>query len=123
MDVDAAAEECETLFVGVGKAPLNLHASHHLTGFMMEQLLADVYRTCTTPGFARVGAQTMVEDHLSALCEVMRLLIVGGSGVEPAPLCSTAPVFEAHIARWFDQRCAAIAESLANFYRTVAQFT
>ena len=54
----------------------------------------------------------------------MRLLIVGGSGVEPAPLAVQRQFFEAHIAPWFDQCCAAIAESsLANFYRTVAQFT
>ncbi|HQA34988.1 MAG TPA: molecular chaperone TorD family protein [Casimicrobium huifangae] len=124
VDVDAAAAEYETLFVGVGKAPLNLHASHHLTGFMMEQPLADVRTALATLGFARVGAQTMVEDHLSALCEVMRLLIVGGSGVEPAPLAVQRRFFEAHIAPWFDQCCAAIAESsLANFYRVVAQFT
>ena len=62
---------------------------HHLTGFMMEQPLADVRTALATLGFARVGAQTMVEDHLSALCEVMRLLIVGGSGLSQRPLpCS-----------------------------------
>jgi len=124
VDVDAAVEEYETLFIGVGKAPLNLHASHHLTGFMMEQPLADVRTALATLGFARIGAQTMVEDHLAALCEVMRVLIVGGSDVAPAPLDVQRSFFVAHISPWFERCCAAIAESsLANFYRTVAQFT
>ena len=35
-----------------------------LTGFMMEQPLADVRTALATLGFARIGAQTMVEDHL-----------------------------------------------------------
>ena len=124
MDEDAAKEEFEQLFIGVGKSPLNLHASHHLTGFMMEQPLADVRTALATLGFARVEAQTMVEDHLAGLCEVMRLLIVGGNGVEPAALSTQRQFFDAHIAPWFELCCSAIAKSpLANFYSVVAQFT
>lgn len=124
MDVDAAREEYDALFVGVGRAPVNLHASHHLTGFMMEQPLADVRRSLATLGFARVESQTMVEDHLAALCEVMRLLIVGADDVEQNDLSTQREFFEAHIAPWFESCCDAIAKSpLANFYVVVAQFT
>ncbi len=124
MDADAARDEYDALFIGVGKAPLNLHASHHLTGFMMEQPLADVRRSLATLGFARIEAQTMVEDHLASLCEVMRLLIVGGEGVEHSSLSTQRQFFEAHLAPWFEQCCDAIAKSsLANFYGVVAQFT
>lgn len=124
MDADASSEEYDKLFIGVGKAPLNLHASHHLTGFMMEQPLADVRRSLATLGFARVESQTVVEDHLAALCEVMRLLIVGGEGVEQAALSTQRQFFDAHIAPWFESCCDAIAKSsLANFYAVVAQFT
>lgn len=123
MDVDAAREEYDALFIGVGKAPLNLHASHHLTGFMMEQPLADVRTSLATLGFARLESQTVVEDHLAALCEVMRLLIVGGNGVEPGTLSSQSQFFETHLSPWFELCCDAIMKSpLANFYRVVAQF-
>jgi TorA maturation chaperone TorD len=124
MDEDAAREEYEKLFVGVGKSPLNLHASHHLTGFMMEKPLADIRAKLSELGFARIEAQTMVEDHLSALCEVMRLLIVGGNGVDVATLSTQRQFFEAHLAPWFGHCCDAISKSpLANFYSVVAQFT
>jgi TorA maturation chaperone TorD len=123
MDGDAASDEFEKLFIGVGKAPVNLHASHHLTGFMMEQPLADVRTTLATLGFARVEAQTMVEDHFAALAEVMRLLIVGGDGVEPSSVSAQRQFFSMHIEPWFEVCCAAISKSeLANYYGVVAQF-
>ena len=123
MDQDAASEEFEKLFVGVGKAPVNLHASHHLTGFMMEQPLADVRSALATLGFARVETQTVVEDHLAALTEVMRLLIVGGNGVQSSSVSVQRQFFTAHIEPWFDVCCTAIVKSpLANFYVVVAQF-
>ena len=53
MDAEAAEQEYTDLFVGVGKSPVNLHASHWLTGFMMErplaQLRADLARAGTGP--------------------------------------------------------------------------
>ena len=123
MDEDAASEEFEKLFVGVGKAPVNLHASHHLTGFMMETPLAEVRSTLATLGFARLEAQTVVEDHVAALLEVMRLLIVGADGIAPAALSTQKQFFESHISPWFELCCAAITKSsLANFYGVVAQF-
>jgi TorA maturation chaperone TorD len=123
MDEDAASEEFEKLFIGVGKAPVNLHASHHLTGFMMEQPLADVRSTLATLGFARIEAQTMVEDHLAALTEVMRLLIVGGEGVAPASVSAQRQFFSMHIEPWFEVCCSVISKSaLANYYSVVAQF-
>lgn len=123
MDADAAREEYDALFIGVGKAPVNLHASHHLTGFMMETPLAEVRGALAKIGFARLESQTIVEDHLAALCEVMRLLIVGADGIEPVTLSTQKQFFEAHIAPWFELCCSAIAKSsLANFYSVVAQF-
>ena len=124
MDEDAANEEYEKLFIGVGKAPVNLHASHHLTGFMMEQPLADVRGALATLGFARVESQTMVEDHLAALAEVMRLLIVGGGDVQPSSVSAQRQFFAAHIEPWFELCCTAISKSsLANYYIVVAKFT
>ena len=124
MDTDAAREEYEAVFIGVGKAPLNLHASHHLTGFMMEQPLAEVRNTLARLGFARIESQTIVEDHLASLCEVMRLLIVGAEGVPASSVLVQRQFFALHIEPWFESCCSAITKSpLANFYSVVAQFT
>lgn len=123
MDAAAAHDEYEELFIGVGRAPVNLHASHHLTGFMMEQPLADVRGALATLGISRVEAQTVVEDHLAALCEVMRLLIVGADGFEPANVATQRKFFEDHISPWFELCCGAIEKSsLANYYVVVAKF-
>jgi TorA maturation chaperone TorD len=124
MDSDAAREEFDALFIGIGKSPVNLHASHHLTGFMMETPLAEVRGTLATLGIARLETQTVVEDHLAALCEVMRLLIVGADGIAPAALSTQKQFFESHITTWFELCCTAITKSpLANFYSLVAQLT
>ena len=124
MDADAAREEFDALFVGIGRSPVNLHASHHLTGFMMETPLAEVRGTLATLGIARLESQTVVEDHIAALCEVMRLLIVGADGVAPAALSVQMQFFDMHIAPWFELCCSAITKSpLANFYSVVAQWS
>ena len=124
MDEDAASEEFERLFMGVGKAAVNLHASHHLTGFMMEQPLADVRSSLAQLGFVRIEMQTMVEDHIAALTEVMRLLIVGGQDVQPASLAEQRKFFTTHLEPWFEHCCLAVSKSsLANFYAIVAALT
>ena len=124
MDCDAAREEFDALFVGIGKSPVNLHASHHLTGFMMETPLADVRGSLAQLGIARLESQTVVEDHIAALCEVMRLLIVGAEDIEPAAVVKQRQFFESHIAPWVELCCTTIVKSpLANFYSVVAQFT
>ena len=124
MDADAAREEFDALFIGIGKSPINLHASHHLTGFMMETPLAEIRGTLAELGIARLESQTVVEDHIASLCEVMRLLIVGADGIEPAAVATQRQFFEAHIAPWVEGCCTIIVKSpLANFYSLVAQFT
>jgi TorA maturation chaperone TorD len=125
VDEDSTREEYEALFGGVGKSALNLHASHHLTGFMMEKPLSDIRSSLATLGLTRMASQSLVEDHLSALCEVMRLLIVGSEavGLNPATLQTQREFFEASIAPWFEKCCAAISKHpLANYFGVVAQF-
>jgi TorA maturation chaperone TorD len=125
IDEDSAREEYEALFGGVGKAAVNLHASHHLTGFMMEKPLSDVRESLKKIGIARIESQQFVEDHISALCETMRLLIVGGgqgSTLVAMPITTQKEFFNLHIASWVQKCCTAIAKhSLANYYRVVAE--
>ncbi len=124
MDADAAREEYEALFGGVGKAEINLHASHHLAGFMMEKPLADLRDHLAELGLARLEQQPMPEDHLSALCEVMRVLIVGTDELPPRSLDEQRRFFEQRLAPWVDRVLFQILNHpLANFYRLGAELT
>jgi len=123
MDADAVVEEYNNLFVGVGKSEVNLHASHWLTGFMMEKPLVEVRATLDGLGLARQETATLLEDHLSALCETMRILIAGHGARAPSPIAEQRAFFERHIAPWVFECCiATIDSSVANYYRRVAQF-
>lgn len=124
MEVEAAEEEYFGLFVGVGKCEVNLHASHWLTGFMMEKPLVEVRATLATLGLGRKPEVIMVEDHVAALFETMRLLVAGQGERPPAAVEVQKMFFGRHVQPWIGDCCGAIRSSeLANFYRHVAEFT
>lgn len=123
-DAAAAMQEYTDLFVGVGKSEVNLHASYWLSGFTMERPLALLRGELATLGLARRDGVTMLEDHLSALCETMRLLIVGDAEREPATLAVQRSFFERNLAPWASDCCIAIGDSpIASYYRRVAECT
>jgi TorA maturation chaperone TorD len=123
MDAEAAKLEYDTLFVGVGKSEVNLHASHWLTGFMMEKPLADVRSELGRLGLGREPAATLVEDHLSALCETMRVLIAGRDERRPSDVADQRAFFDRFLAPWTSRCCDAITQhAVANYYERVAQF-
>lgn len=123
MDAGAAAQEYTDLFIGVGKCEVNLHASHWLSGFMLEKPLADLRGDLAALGLARRADVVMLEDHLSALCETMRLLIAGQDQRAPAPVAMQRSFFERHISSWVFSCCTAITTSaIANYYARVAEF-
>lgn len=123
MDADAARQEYWDLFVGTGKSEVNLHASHWLAGFMMEKPLVRLRDDLARLGLARRPESTVLEDHVSALFETMRLLIEGANERRPASLIDQKGFFESHIAGWVPDLCTALKQSpLANFYRPVAEF-
>lgn len=117
------AVEYDALFVGVGKCEVNLHASHWLTGTMMDRPLVDVRTTLAELGLAARSDATVVEDHLAALCEAMRLLVAGSGERPPAALSVQRAFFGKHLAPWVFDCCAAIClHPVANYYFRVAQF-
>lgn len=124
MDADAAAQEYTDLFIGVGPSEVNLHASHWIAGVMMERPLAELRADLAALGLGRRSDVVMLEDHLSALCETMRLLIAGEDDRRPASVAMQRAFFDRHIAPWVFSCCAAIREStIANYYARVAEFT
>ena len=124
MDAEAAEQEYTDLFVGVGKSEVNLHGSHWLTGFMMDKPLAELRTDLAELGLERRDSTDLLEDHLAAVAEVMRLLVAGGEGRPPAPLAVQQRFFASRIASWALVCCDAIcACPLANYYRPAAEFT
>jgi TorA maturation chaperone TorD len=123
-DAAAVMQEYTDLFVGVGKSEVNLHASFWLSGFTMERPLARLRSELAVLGLARREGVTMLEDHLSALCESMRMLIAGDAERQPATLAIQRAFFERNLAPWVLDCCIAIGDSpIANYYRGVAEWT
>ena len=124
MDRAAALQEYTELFVGVGKAECNLHASYWMREASALRPLVAVRSDLKALGLARQGGSTVYEDHLSALCETMRFLIQGEHERAPATVDVQRAFFSRHVAPWVFDCCNAICECpLANYYRRVAEFT
>lgn len=123
MDADAAAQEYTDLFIGVGKAECNLHASFWVRDTLQRPLVA-VRADLAELGLGRASGSVVYEDHLGALCETMRLLIAGGpDGRQPVPMDVQRRFFERHVAPWANACVCAISECVvANYYARVAEF-
>lgn len=123
MHAEAAEAEYEALFVGVGRPPVMLFGSFYLAGFMNEKPLAELRGDLARLGFARDPAAVEPEDHLAALCDVMRALILGGVNEAPAAVAAQRAFFARHLRPW-TARCmdAVAADPGANYYCRVAAF-
>lgn len=123
MDADAAEQEYNELFIGVGKSEVDLHASHWLPR-VLERPLADLRTELASLGLARQPGVTTYEDNLGALCETMRILVAGHAARRPEPVATQRAFFDRRIAPWVFDCCDAICKSsVANYYRRVAEFT
>jgi TorA maturation chaperone TorD len=124
MPAEAAQEEFDALFQGVGRPAVMPYASYYLAGFMMEKPLADLRSDLTALGLARAGGVSEPEDHIAALAEVMRHLIVHGACTEDERKQSQQRFFRRHLQSWYGRFCQALeAAEGANFYRHAARFT
>ncbi len=120
---DAVDEEYQTIFVGVGRPPLMLFGSFYIAGFMNEKPLAELRGDLRARGFARDPSITEPEDHLAALCDVMRAMILGDVANPPASVEQQRHFFAKHLRPWVRQCCAAITQNeKSNYYRRVAAF-
>jgi TorA maturation chaperone TorD len=124
MDAAAAEQEYTELFIGVGRSSVDLHASHWITEAASEKPLVAVRSDLARLGLARRARSTLYEDHLSVLCETMRMLIAGDGERGPTPIAVQRAYFDRHIAPWVFDCCTAIRDCpLANYYQRVAEFT
>jgi TorA maturation chaperone TorD len=85
---------------------------------MNERPLAELRDDLARLGFTRAGQAAEPEDHIAALCDVMRLLILGG-----ADLATQQDFFARHLAPWYRKFAGALGSTEgADFYKTVGSF-
>lgn len=122
-DVEAVKDEFDTAFIGTGRQPVMLYGSFYLAGFLNEKPLAQLRDDLTKLGLERSGGSHETEDHISALCDVMRFLIAGDQETPPAALDVQRDFFLRNIKSWDSRLCAAvIGANQTHFYKHVAQF-
>ena len=121
--VQAAADEYDALFLGVGKPEILLYGSYYLSGFLNELPLARLRDHLDRLGLTRDAARGETEDHVSYVFEVMRYLIAG----DDAAVCNLEQqrrFFRAHVQSWVPQLCDTTAQHpRAEVWRAVAGFT
>jgi TorA maturation chaperone TorD len=116
---ESAREEYELLFIGVGRPEVMLYGSFYLSGFLMEKPLAALRTDLAKLGLQRADSMTESEDHIAALCEVMRYLIASDDAIH-ANMATQKQFFADHMQPWTMDMCAAIAaHPRAAFYSTV----
>jgi TorA maturation chaperone TorD len=115
---DAVAAEHDRLFVGVGRAPVAIHASWYLSGFLHERPLADLREALANFGIARREHDARTEDHLASLCEAMALLAESDDAGAPA---HERELFERFLSPWYARFAQAVdASGEADWYRSAA---
>ena len=123
IDPEAAAEEYQNLFVGVGRSEVSAHASAYVKSPGATPLI-DIRTSLARLGLARQSGVNVYEDHLATVCETMRALITGAGEGDAAAFGDQRQFFESHVKPWVFDCCTAIQNSsVANYYRRVAEFT
>lgn len=122
MDVEAAAQEYEKVFIGLGQGEVMAYMSWYLTGFLMEEPLARLRDDLEALGLARPAGVGEPEDHIAAVCEVMRWLAAGDAETAPAALAEQRAFFARNVRPWYVRFAASLeAAPSANYYRAVAR--
>lgn len=119
----AVREEFNELFISTGTPLVNPYACRYLVGFLNEKPLAQLRTDLQKLGLARAPGVHELEDHLSGMCDVMRVMIAGAHGAQAQTLDKQREFFSTYIAPWYS-RCLTDIEnaSAGRFYALVAAF-
>jgi TorA maturation chaperone TorD len=121
MDADAAAQEYEQLFVGVGKSQVSIYSGYYTGAMAIDHPRVRLQADLAALGLGRRTHSTEPEDHFAALFDVMRVLVAGGAGRSSATVAEQRRFYEAHLkpgaGKFFD---AIRSAKDANYYRKVA---
>jgi TorA maturation chaperone TorD len=122
-DAEAALEEYERLFGGVGRAQVSIFAGFYLGNSLAEHPRVRVIADMSALGLAKQDQSTEPEDHFAVLLDVMRVLVAGGAGRESATVAEQKSFYSRHLARSLPKFLATLAGAEgANYYRRVAAF-
>jgi TorA maturation chaperone TorD len=121
MDAEAALDEYDALYGGVGKSPVSLYAGFYAGAAAIDHPRVRIRGDLAGLGLAPRDAATEPEDHFAALFDAMRVLVAGGAGRGPATVPEQRRFFESHLAPAFDGFLKATSRApQANYYRRVA---
>jgi TorA maturation chaperone TorD len=123
-DADAVRGEFERAFLGAGIARIPLLGTYYMAQSGDQGPMVRLMTTLSALGFAKRKPVAETEDHLSALCDVMRLLIAGERSRAPQSIEVQHEFFRQQLAPWYGTLCASIrAAGDLQFYRAAAAFT
>ena len=115
----SAIQEYDDLFVGTGRAPVSIYASHYLSESGKEQTLVNLRSELSRLGLERQPDAAEPEDHLAGLLDVMRHLILRGREDDAA---SQEGFFRSYLAPWHQAFGKAVeAQPDAFFYRQLTR--
>ena len=121
--VEAATDEYDALFMGIGKPEVLLYGSYHLSGVLNDRPLAALRTELQQLGLTRQEDRYETEDHVAYEFEVMRYLIAGDD-VEVCNLERQRRFFRGQVQPWVGAMCEAVlAHPRADTWRAVAEFT
>lgn len=121
--VQAAADEYDALFGGVGKSEIMPFGSYHLAGFLNERPLAELRDDLARLGLTRGAESADTEDHIAFEFEAMRYLIAGDD-VATCNLAQQQRFFRMHLQPWVETLCDVVqAHPRAALTRELAAFT
>ena len=121
MDADAAAEEYDTLFSGMGKAVVSIFAGFYTGAPAVDHPRVRIQAALAELNLGQAEQVTEPEDHLAGLLEAMRVLVAGGAGRAPATLAEQRRFYQDHVERGAAGFFRALATApQSNFYRHVA---
>lgn len=116
-------DEFDLNFISVGRPNIILNGSFYMAGYLNERPLVEIRRALAAFGLESAEEISETEDHISAVCEVMRYLIAGDD-VEVSNLTNERVFFNDHIRPWYEDLCAAIEDiPELRLYHSVAALT
>jgi len=121
--VEAATDEYDALFMGIGKPEVLLYGSYHLSGVLNDRPLAALRTELQQLGLTRQEDRYETEDHVAYEFEVMRYLIAGDD-IAVCNLERQRRFFRGQVQPWVGAMCEAVlAHPRADTWRAVAEFT
>ena len=115
----ALENEHTELFIGTGKAEVTPYLSHYVIRYATDNPLVELRQQLSAWGIGRKESASEPEDHISGVCEMMRMAIA----VQQRPLDEQKNFFDRFLYRGSVAFCDAVSASpKADFYRRVAAF-